>query len=355
MEEMPPGGVDVFACTARFATSCARWRQQHLAGRAAVLGRLPARARPLPPAGPGRARAAGRCDASCATCPTASSRSPTCRSGSSGPSGCSASPSARSSRGGRRRAALRARSPVPGYAATILVVTFFAGVNCARARDHRLLRLAGLRDGQGPARRDRLRHRRGPPPSPHRRSGACRSLTPSSTRRRSARATEVGRGTRVWAFAHVLTGARIGEDCNICDGVFVENGVVVGDRVTVKSACSSGTACARGRRLHRPERDLHQRPVPAQPAVARASTRARSCAAARRSARTRRSCPGWRSGRRDGRRGRRRHPLGAAARDRGRQPGAHHRLRGCPPTTTASRSPTPAAAARRRANSASAA
>jgi UDP-2-acetamido-3-amino-2,3-dideoxy-glucuronate N-acetyltransferase len=44
----------------------------------------------------------------------------------------------------------------------------------------------------------------------------------------------IGRGTRVWAFAHVLSGARIGEDCNICDGVFVENDVVVGDRVTVK-------------------------------------------------------------------------------------------------------------------------
>ena len=44
----------------------------------------------------------------------------------------------------------------------------------------------------------------------------------------------VGRGTRVWAFAHILPGARIGEDCNICDGVFIENDVVVGDRVTVK-------------------------------------------------------------------------------------------------------------------------
>ena len=44
----------------------------------------------------------------------------------------------------------------------------------------------------------------------------------------------VGKGTRVWAFAHVLGGARIGADCNICDGVFVENDVVIGDRVTVK-------------------------------------------------------------------------------------------------------------------------
>jgi UDP-2-acetamido-3-amino-2,3-dideoxy-glucuronate N-acetyltransferase len=46
--------------------------------------------------------------------------------------------------------------------------------------------------------------------------------------------TQVGAGTRIWAFAHVLPGARIGADCNICDGVFVENDVVVGDRVTVK-------------------------------------------------------------------------------------------------------------------------
>jgi acetyltransferase-like isoleucine patch superfamily enzyme len=45
---------------------------------------------------------------------------------------------------------------------------------------------------------------------------------------------DVGDGTRVWAFAHVLPGASIGADCNICDGVFVENDVVVGDRVTVK-------------------------------------------------------------------------------------------------------------------------
>lgn len=44
----------------------------------------------------------------------------------------------------------------------------------------------------------------------------------------------VGAGTRVWAFAHVLPGAVIGEDCNISDGVFIENDVVVGSRVTVK-------------------------------------------------------------------------------------------------------------------------
>jgi UDP-2-acetamido-3-amino-2,3-dideoxy-glucuronate N-acetyltransferase len=44
----------------------------------------------------------------------------------------------------------------------------------------------------------------------------------------------IGGGTRVWAFAHILPKARIGGDCNICDGVFIENDVVLGNRVTVK-------------------------------------------------------------------------------------------------------------------------
>jgi len=46
--------------------------------------------------------------------------------------------------------------------------------------------------------------------------------------------SNVGPRTTIWAFAHVLPGAVIGADCNICDGVFIENDVVVGDRVTVK-------------------------------------------------------------------------------------------------------------------------
>jgi acetyltransferase-like isoleucine patch superfamily enzyme/dTDP-4-dehydrorhamnose 3,5-epimerase-like enzyme len=45
---------------------------------------------------------------------------------------------------------------------------------------------------------------------------------------------QVGPRTRIWAFAHVLPGAVVGADCNICDGVFVEGGVTVGNRVTVK-------------------------------------------------------------------------------------------------------------------------
>ena len=41
-------------------------------------------------------------------------------------------------------------------------------------------------------------------------------------------------GTRIWAFTHILSGAQIGADCNICDHVFIENDVIIGDRVTVK-------------------------------------------------------------------------------------------------------------------------
>jgi acetyltransferase-like isoleucine patch superfamily enzyme len=44
----------------------------------------------------------------------------------------------------------------------------------------------------------------------------------------------IGKGTRVWAFAHVCDGAVIGEDCNLCDHTFLEKGVRVGDRVTIK-------------------------------------------------------------------------------------------------------------------------
>ena len=44
----------------------------------------------------------------------------------------------------------------------------------------------------------------------------------------------IGENTRIWAFAHILPNAVIGSDCNICDGVFIENDVHIGNRVTVK-------------------------------------------------------------------------------------------------------------------------
>lgn len=47
---------------------------------------------------------------------------------------------------------------------------------------------------------------------------------------------DIDPGTRVWAWAHVMPGARIGCDCNIGDHAFVEGGARLGDRVTVKNA-----------------------------------------------------------------------------------------------------------------------
>jgi acetyltransferase-like isoleucine patch superfamily enzyme len=44
----------------------------------------------------------------------------------------------------------------------------------------------------------------------------------------------IGPGTRIWAFAHVLRGAVIGADCNICDHSYIDEDVVIGDRVTIK-------------------------------------------------------------------------------------------------------------------------
>lgn len=46
---------------------------------------------------------------------------------------------------------------------------------------------------------------------------------------------KIGIGTNIWAFSHVLFGAVIGEDCNICDHVFIEHDVIIGNRVTIKS------------------------------------------------------------------------------------------------------------------------
>lgn len=45
----------------------------------------------------------------------------------------------------------------------------------------------------------------------------------------------IGEGSRVWAFVHILSGAEIGKNANICDHVFIENKVIIGNNVTIKS------------------------------------------------------------------------------------------------------------------------
>lgn len=48
-------------------------------------------------------------------------------------------------------------------------------------------------------------------------------------------AEEIGEGSRIWAFTHVLKGAVIGRDCNIGDHNFIEGGASLGDGVVVKN------------------------------------------------------------------------------------------------------------------------
>ncbi len=45
----------------------------------------------------------------------------------------------------------------------------------------------------------------------------------------------IGRETNVWAFAHVMAGARVGDHCNIGDHAFIESGAVIGNNVTLKN------------------------------------------------------------------------------------------------------------------------
>lgn len=46
---------------------------------------------------------------------------------------------------------------------------------------------------------------------------------------------QIGCGTRIWAFTHVLTGVSIGACCNVGDHCYIESGVMVGDNVTIKN------------------------------------------------------------------------------------------------------------------------
>ena len=48
----------------------------------------------------------------------------------------------------------------------------------------------------------------------------------------------IGSSTNIWAFAHVMAGARVGNHCNIGDHAFVETGAVIGDNVTLKNYVS---------------------------------------------------------------------------------------------------------------------
>ncbi|MCJ8291434.1 MAG: N-acetyltransferase [Crocinitomicaceae bacterium] len=47
--------------------------------------------------------------------------------------------------------------------------------------------------------------------------------------------SSIGEGTAIWQFCVILAGAKIGDNCNICSHVFIENEVTVGNDVTIKN------------------------------------------------------------------------------------------------------------------------
>jgi UDP-2-acetamido-3-amino-2,3-dideoxy-glucuronate N-acetyltransferase len=49
---------------------------------------------------------------------------------------------------------------------------------------------------------------------------------------------QLGSGTRVWHFAHVCSGARIGDACSLGQNVFVGNDVHIGNRVKIQNNVS---------------------------------------------------------------------------------------------------------------------
>ena len=46
----------------------------------------------------------------------------------------------------------------------------------------------------------------------------------------------IGKGTRIWANAHVMNDVVIGERCNIGEHCFIESGVVIGNDVVIKNS-----------------------------------------------------------------------------------------------------------------------
>jgi acetyltransferase-like isoleucine patch superfamily enzyme len=47
---------------------------------------------------------------------------------------------------------------------------------------------------------------------------------------------QIGNGTRIWAFSHVMKEVSIGENCNVGEHCFLETGARVGSNVTIKNA-----------------------------------------------------------------------------------------------------------------------
>jgi UDP-2-acetamido-3-amino-2,3-dideoxy-glucuronate N-acetyltransferase len=48
----------------------------------------------------------------------------------------------------------------------------------------------------------------------------------------------IGKGTKIWHFSHVTGSAKIGENCNFGQNVYIDNGVIIGDGVKIQNNVS---------------------------------------------------------------------------------------------------------------------
>ena len=59
---------------------------------------------------------------------------------------------------------------------------------------------------------------------------------------------DVGEGTKIWHFSHIMSGSAIGKNCNIGQNVVISPGVVLGDGVKIQNNVSvyTGVTCEDG-------------------------------------------------------------------------------------------------------------
>ena len=50
--------------------------------------------------------------------------------------------------------------------------------------------------------------------------------------------TDIGKGTKIWHFTHVMSGVKIGENCIIGQNVFIGSGVILGNNIKVQNNVS---------------------------------------------------------------------------------------------------------------------
>ena len=108
------------------------------------------------------------------------------------------------------------------------------------------------------------------PPPPTRRSRNCRTSSHESAY--VDEGAEIGDGTKIWHFSHVMKGARIGERCIIGQNVNVDGGTVIGNNVKIQNNVSVYTGV--GDRRRRVPRTVvradqrHQSALAGEPALA---------------------------------------------------------------------------------------